>query len=135
MLVASSDWPDTVTQVNGIAVNQTFKRLAFTHTAMYVNSPVGSVLGEYVIHYTDGTEATIPIAMDRQVRDWFVPAHKSDDNAPKPSRIFNTPSGVELSVYSLLWDNPHPSKRIQSVDLRSKSSGVLCLLAVTGERP
>lgn len=134
VLVASSDWPGTVTQVNGIAINQSFKRMALTHTVMYVRQPAGSVLGEYVIHYADGSQENIPIALDRQVRDWFVPAHKPDAKAPRPAKVITTTGGTELSVFTLVWDNPYPTKPIASIDVRSMDAGVICLLGITGEK-
>lgn len=133
VLVASSDWPNTTTQVTALPVNRKLKQLAFAHTAMYVRSSAGQILGHYAIHYVDGSSVNIPIRMDRELRDWFVPFHKNDDKAPKPDFVFNTQSGIELSVFVMLWDNPHSEKTIQSIDLVSRASGVLCLLGFTGE--
>jgi hypothetical protein len=135
VLVADSQWPGTTTQVTGIPVNQKLTRLAFAHTAMYLAAKPGQSLGQYILHYADGTQANLPIRLDRELRDWFVPAQKPDDQAPKPACLFNTASGSELSVFCTLVDNPEPEKQIVTIDLVSQSPGVLCLLGLTGQMP
>lgn len=133
VLVASSDWPGTSTQVTDIPINRKLKKLAFAHTAMYVRASPGQTLGQYIVHYSDGSKVDIPLRMDRELRDWFVPAQTPDDKAPMPDFIFNTASGIELSAFTMIWDNPQPGKLIQSIDMVSSAPGILCLLGITGE--
>jgi hypothetical protein len=133
VLVASSDWPGTTTQVNAMPVERKFTRMAFVQTCMYIGKQSGTQLGQYIIRYADGTEIALPIRLDQDIRDWFVPAQTPMALAPKPAYIFNTANGVELSVFTMFWDNPQPDKIIQSIDLQSNAPGVLCLLSVTGE--
>ncbi|HAI11667.1 MAG TPA: hypothetical protein DCM28_08175 [Phycisphaerales bacterium] len=133
-LVASSDWPGTTTQVNGMKVGQTLKRLFFTQTCMYVGNESGRQLGRYVIHYADGSITEVPIKLDQNIRDWFVPAQLPKEGAPKPAHAFTTAQGIELSVFTMQWINPKPDQKILFIDMQSQAPGVLCLLSLAGER-
>ncbi|MHB1156251.1 MAG: endo-1,4-beta-xylanase [Phycisphaerales bacterium] len=132
LIVAGEDWPDQPRRITGIPVNQCLAQLAFLHTAMYVNAGDGQPLGQYVIHYDDGTQAGQPILNERNVRDWWTPGHKENPQAQQSAATFTSSQHSEMAVYNCMWSNPYPAKKITSIDMIAKGNAMLCLLAITG---
>ncbi len=112
-----------------IPVNARFARLAFLHTAVYVEAQDKALLGEYQLTYEDGSTATIPLLNNRDLRDWFLFGNKTGIPA---QRIITSQAGIELGAFVLLTDNPQPQKTIRHILLKSKGAGILILLAIAG---
>jgi hypothetical protein len=76
--------------VRGIHIAQKCSRLHFLHGAWFPETD-WTAIGAYVIHYTDGQRAEIPIRYGEEVRDSF------------PSEDPDYVSGAKVA-----WTGPHP---------------------------
>src|SRR6185369_3529407 len=124
-------------QVTGIAVAQTCKALHFLHAAAFSEKP-GTAIGEYVIHYANKQQESVPLIYGENIADWSCgsgpPAllghstkiawMRGDPSAEKPNRV--------ICLYDLRWENRHPQTAFPSLDFKSamKQSGPF-LLAIT----
>lgn len=100
----------------------------------------GTEIGEYVVKYDDMTESKIPIVYGKDVRDWFyVKDEKDPDNAKVVWKGENEMSKMyeaKLRVYLGAWKNPHPDKKIESIDFIGFGDKTPCapfLLGLTAE--
>lgn len=97
----------------------------FLHAA----SRTGEVAGEYTIRYADGTGATVYLRMGREITGWWQP-----DDTPLARLAWWGPNpgfeNVGVGVYG--WNNPHPEKQIDRVEMAAaKTGGTLLVLGVT----
>ncbi|MFP4380015.1 MAG: glycosyl hydrolase 2 galactose-binding domain-containing protein [Candidatus Sumerlaeia bacterium] len=74
---------------------------------------------EYVVHYADGSEVVVPVRYRREIGPWI------DESRPETnaySRVAwqaaTSEAGGYLSVYSMQWNNPEPTKEIATIDIR-----------------
>jgi hypothetical protein len=131
-------------QVSGIPVNLKLARLHFLHSTGFVETD-GVVIGQYLMHYSDGQTETCPIVYGQNVRDWwYYPAtpkeaeqsHIAWTGNNQAAKSWNPPgdSAVTLRLYKTTWQNPHPDTEITAIDFVSaeKNSSPF-LVAVTAE--
>lgn len=131
-------------EVSGIPVNLKPVRLHFLHSAGFVEND-GVVIGQYVIHYTDGQTETCPIVYGQNVRDWWYypdtpkeadQSHIAWTGNNQAAKTWNPPGTppVTLRLYKTTWQNPHPDTEITAIDFVSaeKNSSPF-LVAVTAE--
>jgi peroxiredoxin len=130
------NWPRTV---EGIRVNQLVARLYVFHGAGWGFPPDGTMIGQYKVHYEDETEATIPIVLGEDVRDWW---DNDGSKAVTRGKVVwagqNAASRAEeknLRLYLAAWENPHPEKKVVSIDLISAnaSDAAPFCVAITAE--
>jgi beta-galactosidase len=93
-------------------------------------------VGEYVIHYSDGQSAVVPIEMGENV-DSYLQSHPS----PLPGAQIGwqhrfAGSDQSAVAYVQQWNNPRPEAPIESIDLRygKDRRGVPALLAITAAK-
>jgi hypothetical protein len=121
-------------RVMGIPVSQTCSQLHFLHATGW-RTRDGTLIGNYIVHYSDGKEQTIPIVYGEDVRDWSAGGDSSTElkrgtivwsatnKAPLPVRLFKT-----------TWANPNPEKEITTIDyLSTTSESAPFLIAITAE--
>jgi protocatechuate 3,4-dioxygenase beta subunit len=132
--------PELPRAVKGIKVQAQGNRLHILHATQYVATP-GTIIGAYLIHYSDGSNERIPIVYGRNLVNWWVfPSIKEE---PTGARIAWTGSsdatdmnpGIKVRVFATTWTNPHPEKEVATLDMLS--AGTECdpfLVAVTLER-
>jgi len=131
-------------QVSGIPVNLKTARLHFLHSAGFVETD-GVVIGQYVMHYSDGQTETCPIVYGQNVRDWwYYPGTPKDAEKShiawtgnnQSAKSWNPPGdpAVTLRLYKTAWQNPHPDTEITAIDFVSaeKNSSPF-LVAVSAE--
>jgi hypothetical protein len=112
-------------RVEGIQVGKTFAKLHLLHgTQGGAYRPEQFILddtkiAEYKVHYADGTTKTIPVVYGRDIRDWY----KHDDSkvtrgkvAWEGANLLSKSDGKILRLYLSTWENPHPTKRVVSID-------------------
>jgi hypothetical protein len=106
-------------QINGIKISQTCRELHFLQAAGW-QSPDGTRVGSYIVHYADESEQVIPIVYGADVRDW----NGSSDTATEVthgqlvwSAINN--AGLHVRLFMTTWVNPKPEKEIVSIDYTS----------------
>ena len=136
---ASPNWPESVT---GIKVAARGTKLHILHATEQQTEP-GTELGNYVIHYADGSQEKIPIVYGRNLVDWWhFPSQKND---PSDAQVAWTGGNemvdgrkaedLKIRLFAFAWTNPHPDREIATIDVVSSNSA--CdpyLIAVTLER-
>jgi hypothetical protein len=139
---------DKPAKVEGIAVDRKLTRLHFLHACGFggTNDPDNSiyvkddtVIGAYVVHYDDKTEAKIPIVYGKDVRDWWD-TDKSKETprarlAWEGANEATKRAKASLLLYRGTWENPHPGKRVVGIDYLSTndSPGAPFCVAITAE--
>jgi hypothetical protein len=141
MLGASGVPGDLPDSVNGIPVNQKADALFFLQTAHLTQRRSGDdrrngkryEMADYIIHYSDGTTAKVPVYAEINVDDYY---QKSPVALPGAQigwkQSYGSNDGYAVA-YSMQWTNPHPELQIASVDLiyGPDRRGVPALLAIT----
>jgi hypothetical protein len=121
-------------KVEGIAVDRKFTKLHILHATSYGGGPNeeggegyvkdGTLIGQYLAHYEDGSSEGIPIVYGEDVRDWWYV-----DGEAEPSRGkvvwkgdngFATEIGAHLRLYTSTWTNPKPEKKVVKIDYVSR---------------
>ncbi|MBN1671652.1 MAG: hypothetical protein JXR37_11490 [Kiritimatiellae bacterium] len=111
--------------ITGIWVGQPLKKLFFLHTAAWVSAEEDDELCRYVVHYQDKSKAEFPIRNRKEIADWYLP--KDLENARVPWR-----SAKGKGVYLTAWDNPHPAKKIDAIDVKGSDKGFVGIVGISG---
>ena len=125
---------DLPTEVAGIPVNRTLTRLYIFQGTQRGFAPDGTLIGQYQVHYEDGTQETIPVILGEDVRDWWNNDRSKAITRGKvvwvgqneASRMTNR----TLRLYLAVWDNPHPNKQVVSIDFvcpTTSDAGPFCV--------
>lgn len=122
--------PNLPVSLTGIPVNQKFSKIGFLHTLMYPTAPSGTTIGNYIIHYSDGTQVDQPIVFQQNIDDWYVP---SINPAVVIAKKYTMTNGGERAVFNTLFTNPNPGKTIATIDMIGQSKAIIALLGITGE--
>ncbi|MGY8688325.1 MAG: WD40 repeat domain-containing protein, partial [Verrucomicrobiales bacterium] len=96
-------------------------RLHFLHTSRYTPSEENpeTKLAEYILHYADGTEHSIPVIHGENIADHYItkteilPDKLSGATAAwvrKHPRLVERPKGFVLAFFLMTAENPHPEK-------------------------
>lgn len=142
--LAGKGWQGTPAEVEGIAVGRKFVRFYVLHAAQ--TGPPNSVrdgtpIGQYRFHYEDGTTATMPIVYGEDLRDWW---RKEGLGAVTRGQVVWMGSNwcasrdkCLLRLYLGAWENPHPDKKIASLDYISTAETVAApfCVAMSVEEP
>ena len=127
-------------EVTGIRIGGNFTRLFFLHAAAWCSGDCGI----YRIHYEDGGSCDVLLKAGVNIGDWWSTSYLSEA-APGIMRPNATKS--QVGTYVACWENPHPEKKIATLDFLSMESPLVTaidfqpgkvpvpiLVAVTGER-
>ena len=96
-----------------------------------MQTPQGRVY-RCIIHYEDGAHAEIPVRWNQEIGNWWIP--RNLPHADLAWADYN-PVGRLVGVWRLSAANPHPRKKIVSLDFLSDNSDAFCaVLAVTFQR-
>jgi hypothetical protein len=126
--------------VKGIKVHARGNRLHILHATQWGVEP-GTMIGAYLIHYTDGSNERIPIVYGRTVVNWWsFPSVKEELTGARVAWTGSNDStdmnaGIKVRLLATTWTNPHPEKEVATLDILS--AGTECdpfLVAVTVER-
>jgi hypothetical protein len=142
-------------RVEGIQVGRTFAKLHLLHATGYGN---GSVVGEagkagdplfipdntqiaaYKVRFEDGATATIAVVYGKDVRDWWFTDKSKDVSRGKVAWKGENELGKgfasQIRLYLSTWENPHPAKRVVSLDYekRGDSEAAPFCVAITLEQ-
>lgn len=140
--LASKMAPDFPERIDSIPVGYDVTKLHFFHAVGWTASD-GLLVGEYIVHYADGTVDTVPIEYGVDARDWWV---YESDKKPTPRAVIawtgmNHASKnyqdlrMSIRLYRRTWDNPHPNKKVLSFDYVSinETRTAPFLIAVSAE--
>ncbi len=110
--------------------------LIFLHSAAWAGKE-GSLAAIYRAEYEDGSFAEIPIAVGRQLDEWWSLREPKDPAAALAIKARSDNSGQGLvGIYSYRWANPSPEKPIRSVSFASAGGlPVVGVIAVTALKP
>jgi len=130
--------PDAPEEVTGIKIGAAFQRLAILHATGYGEPDLadGTEIGAYTVHYADKTTARIPIVYGEDLRDWWINPDRADLKrakvAWKGENAASKQMDREIALYAVIWKNPHPEKKVVSLDM--STAGTECdpfLVALT----
>ena len=128
-------------KVETISVAKTFTRLYILHGTQWGTADDGTPIGEYRLHYQDGTVAAIPVILGEDVRDWWnqdpSKAVTRGIVAWEGQNAATRKENSRLRLYLAVWDNPHPEKKVVSIDFQrdGQSDAAPFCVAMTVEGP
>ncbi len=125
-------YPD---QVRGIPVNQKAQWLHFLHISTWDGGMKnGTIIGRYRVHYADGQTHDFPIALGRDVHDWWGLSASTTTHSQIAWR--ERSAGSYKTLFASTWENPHPDTPIRELDMISDMTlAAPSILAVTLENP
>jgi hypothetical protein len=117
-------------RLDDISVGKAFARLHILHATVFGRGDPeiadDALIAKYEIHYEGGDTEEIPVVYGKDVRDWWYSADeqsvsrgqvawKGENEVTKDKAGFQRPpEGIRL--YLSAWKNPHPTKRVLSID-------------------
>jgi hypothetical protein len=115
-------------QVKGIPVHRAGGQVHILHANSGFGDPTGTVVASLVLHYADGEQSTLDIRQGVNVLDYWAwkPETPLDTNAvvawsgesPATAR-----RGFGVRLCRTTFENPHPRKRIETIDYVSAMAG------------
>jgi len=127
---------DNLPESGKVALKGKADVLAFLHSGGWIDADVREAT--YIIHYADGTKAEIPIIGGKNILDWTTPPDRADEikydptlGLLLPATSVPSPQFVHVTVWMLLWKNPHPDKDLSSLEIKGANEGVPGLLGVS----
>jgi hypothetical protein len=121
-------------RVVGIPVSQTCRQLNFLHATGW-RTRDGTLIGNYIVHYADGEEHTIPIIYGEDVRDWNAGGDSSTE-LKRGSIVWSATNKAPFLVrlFKSTWVNPKPDTEITTIDYVSTvSESAPFLIAITAQ--
>ncbi|MFA9380756.1 MAG: hypothetical protein ACERKO_06810 [Acetanaerobacterium sp.] len=117
-----------------IPVHRKGKQVHFLHACGFASDRRAKV-GEYIMHYADGTTVSAPIIYGVNIIDWWESDIVTDARVAwvgshAAARVF----GKQTHLIKYTWDNPMPEKEIVSFDfVTALENSAPFLVAVTVE--
>jgi len=104
--------------------NQALKRLVVEEKPAEETKPDGTPVANYIIHYDDGTNVTIPVIYGVHSRDWFQEEANRNLKTPEAEIVYRGWAGKNFpfGLYQQVWKNPHPEKKIKTIDIVGQNS-------------
>jgi RNA polymerase sigma factor (sigma-70 family) len=110
-------------KVNGIQVKKPFRKLYILHSTGFSTSD-GILIGEYKVHFEDGSAETIPIVYGEDVRSHWSIGDSKEVTRGKVAWTGENDAvkrrNKKLLLYLTTWENPKPDKNVVSIDYLSK---------------
>ena len=110
--------------------------LALIHTGAWIDPDVQEAA--YIVHYADGAKVEIPVIGGKNILDWTAGASRADGlkydpalGLLLPALSVPSPQFVHVTVWMLLWKNPHPDKEIVALEVKGAGRGIAGLIAVS----
>jgi hypothetical protein len=125
------------TSVEGIPVHMKCAKLHFLHATGY-NVSDGTIIGAYVVHFSDGRRQELPVHYGQDVFDWWIPdappANSNPATTNQAAWSIRIAKGVSGGLYKSTWVNPDPGTEIKTIDFVSLSTKCApFLVAITAE--
>ncbi len=146
-LTGSKLLPTSLKCARDIQVGRKVARLYILHGTQGAGKlSDGTEIGCYIVHYEDGTALTIPIAVGKDIRDWWGWVNRPkrvsravvgwEGHNPQLNRVSKPGKSWKLRLYVGMWENPHPAKQVTHVDYVLARAGAqpFCV-AITVEEP
>lgn len=121
-------------EVKGIPVDAKAKNIYFLHGIGWGTLGRVETAFTYVVNYEDGTKVEAPCRNFREVWDWYFVSLTEDMTANRCFKGWT--NGQNRGLYIWQWENPHPEKRVKSLDIVSANTQQIPLIvAATVEEP
>jgi hypothetical protein len=118
--------------VRGIPVRLRAERVHFLQASAWSVGD-GEQVGEYVVHYADGQQRSIPLLYRRSLIDWWV-TNATDKPTDAEIAWHGSHSRSKVSLFKYTWTNPRPDVEIEAIDFVSAMTRVApFLVAITCE--
>ena len=103
--------------VRNLPVNAHVNSLHFFHSGHF--SEHDSDIGTYEIRYQDGTVEQVPVIVQSTISD----NTRGGLRSPRYTTVAKVQRGGKLQtvIYRCDWVNPHPEKRVESIDMRNNA--------------
>ena len=122
-------------KVEGIQVDQKLNVLKFLQATTWTD-PDGTPVANYIIHYDDGTNVTIPVIYGVHLRDWYQEEANRNLKTPEAEIVYRgwASNNFPFGLYQQVWKNPHPEKKIKTIDIVGQNSfSNFFLVGMSGE--
>jgi hypothetical protein len=127
-------------KIEGVKVGLPAAKLHFLHGTGF-SAGDGTVIARYVVHYEDKTKAEVEVAYGKDLVDWWAYPMQVAPTAGKlawegenePAKGFD----AKIKLYLMTWKNPHPKKKIVSLDFVATATDSQVLpfcVAITAEK-
>ena len=110
--------------------------LAFLHSGGWIDRDAEQAA--YIIHYADGDKVEIPVIGGKNILDWTTPPDQANEvkydpalGLILPATSVASPQFVHVTVWMVLWKNPHPDKEIAQLEVKGKNEGIPGLIGVS----
>lgn len=115
-------------RVGGIPVHQTCQRVHILHANSGFGDPIGTTVASLVLHYADGAQAELEIQHRVNVLDFWdyksqLPADTNTVIAWSGESPATTRRGLGIRLCRTTFENPHPRKRVETIDYVSAMAG------------
>ena len=112
-------------RVEGIRIGRKCRTLQFVQATSH-DSPGGTTVGSYVLHYADGQRRELPVVFGRDIgNDWFSSSPFAEGSPSSASTVWTGSNpiarvaGSDLRLYRSTRDNPLPNVEIVRIDFVS----------------
>ena len=98
----------------------------------------GTIIGNYELHYADGSTESLPIVYGEDVRDWWNWDKSKEVKRGKLAWTGKNPTSamyeIELRLYRSTWKNPKPDQMVKHITYSStKEVAAPFCIAITVE--
>lgn len=136
-------------RTGAIRVDRAFSTIAVLHGTVRGNAAPGEAhhvadgtrIGEYTVHYADGSREVIPVVYGQDVRDWWIP--RREEAAVRRGRLAWTGRNQAtrhtgfpgIRLYVTAWTNPRPQAKVSHIEFASANtlSAPFCLALTCGD--
>jgi hypothetical protein len=125
-----------------IRVRDAGRRIYLLHANSGFMDAAGTTVAKLVLHYAGGEQAELPIIQQIHVLDWWEWSRAAVKNTDGPETVVAwrgrnaaaEAQGATLRLFKTAFANPHPEKRIQTLDyVSAMTNGAPFLVAITLE--
>jgi hypothetical protein len=118
-------------RIDNISVGAKCKTINFLHSVSKSKVTSGMHVGNYIVHYTDGSEQVIRVTCGDNIVSWWEP--ESMNRAivvwkGKNKKIKESNAEVGISLFQ--WENPYPDKKIDTISIHTEAKTSWLVLAV-----
>jgi hypothetical protein len=108
-------------EVANIKVQRKGQKIQFLHGCGW-QSPKGTSIGTFIIHYSNGESRSVPIIYGVDVQDWWLSEEFTSDSGPNivwTGKNHSAPDGPPIGICKMTWENPLPNIKIDHIDYKS----------------
>ena len=118
-------WPKAV---NDITVDGVAKSIYFFHATGW--SAADQVSYKFVMNYQGGTQETLEMITNFNSHDWcHIEKNFADENSVWGWTANEKPACGKAGLITTKWENPHPNRRILTIDAVSLELGAVPIIA------